>query len=92
MSNPNAKLIAKLIAQDSGSNPFQTDTIFHTVQCSKVRIVYCINGGVIAIVYHGSIRELKPVFVCLFDLILYVPSTIFQLYRDGSSWVEPVLS
>ena len=31
-------------------------------------------------------------FVCLFDLILNVPSTIFQLYRDGSSWVEPVLS
>ena len=28
----------------------------------------------------------------LFDLILYVPSTIFQLLRDGSSWVEPVLS
>ena len=31
-------------------------------------------------------------FVCLFDLILYVASTIFQLNRDGSSWVEPVLS
>ena len=31
-------------------------------------------------------------FVCLFDLILYVPSTIFQLNRDGSFWVEPVLS
>ena len=31
-------------------------------------------------------------FVCLFDLILYVPSTIFQLNRDGSSWVEPVLA
>ena len=30
--------------------------------------------------------------VCLFDLILYVPLTIFQLNRDGSSWVEPVLS
>ena len=28
--------------------------------------------------------------ICLFDLILNVPSTIFQLYRDGSSWVEPV--
>ena len=27
----------------------------------------------------------------LFDLILYVPSTIFQLNRDGSSCVEPVL-
>ena len=31
-------------------------------------------------------------FVCLFDLIFYVPSTIFQFNRDGSSWVEPVLS
>ena len=30
--------------------------------------------------------------LCLFDLILYVQSTIFQLYRDGSSWAEPVLS
>ena len=29
---------------------------------------------------------------CLSDLILYVPSTIFQLNRDGSSWVEQVLS
>ena len=29
---------------------------------------------------------------CLFDLILYVPSIIFQIYRDGSSWVERVLS
>ena len=28
----------------------------------------------------------------VFALILYVPSTIVQLYRDGSSWVEPVLS
>ena len=29
---------------------------------------------------------------CLFDLILNVPSTIFQLYKDRSCWVEPVLS
>ena len=28
----------------------------------------------------------------LFDLILYVPASIFQLNRDGSSWVDPVLS
>ena len=28
----------------------------------------------------------------LFDLILYVPVNTFQLCRDGSSWVEPVLS
>ena len=30
-------------------------------------------------------------FVCLFDLIHYIQSTNFQLCRDGSSWVEPVL-
>ena len=34
----------------------------------------------------------RACWFCLFDLILYVPSTIFQLNRDGSSWVEPVLS
>ena len=28
----------------------------------------------------------------LFDLILYVSSTIFQINRNRSSWVEPVLS
>ena len=28
----------------------------------------------------------------MFDLILYVPSTIFQLYRDESSLGESVLS
>ena len=40
---------------------------------------------------HFVIIFSKTRFV-LFDLILYVPSTIFQLNRDGSSWVEPVLS
>ena len=30
--------------------------------------------------------------IVMFNLILYVPSTIFQLNRDRSSWVEPVLS
>ena len=30
--------------------------------------------------------------ICLFDFILYVPLTIFKLYRDESSWVEPVIS
>ena len=36
--------------------------------------------------------QLSSEALCLFDLILYVPLTIFQLNRDGSSWVEPVLS
>ena len=29
---------------------------------------------------------------CLYNLILYIPSTIFQLNKKGFSWVEPVLS
>ena len=33
-----------------------------------------------------------PHLLFLLDLILYVLSTIFQLCRDGSSWVELVLS
>ena len=37
-------------------------------------------------------KKLSIKVLRLFDLILYVPSTIFQLNRDGSSWVEPVLS
>ena len=38
-----------------------------------------------------SINHISAVlFVCLIDLILYVPTTIFQLNRDESSWVEPV--
>ena len=40
----------------------------------------------------GIIPLLNCPLFCLFDLILYVPSTIFQLNRNGSSWVEPVLS
>ena len=41
-----------------------------------------------------STQREESISICqiLFDLILYVPSTIFQLNRDGSSWVEPVLS
>ena len=38
-----------------------------------------------------SLAQIRP-NICLFDLILYVPSTIFQLCRAKSSWVEPVLS
>ena len=48
--------------------------------------------GNIIIVLNIFIQIRTDSFVCLFDLILYVPSTIFQLNRDGSSWVEPVLS
>ena len=36
--------------------------------------------------------NVKQVSFCLFHLILYVPTTIFQLCRDRSSLDEPVLS
>ena len=42
--------------------------------------------------FFTSSLILSILFVCLFVLILYVPSTIFQLNRDGSFLVEPVLS
>ena len=32
------------------------------------------------------------IHVCLFDLFLYVPSTIFQLYRDGSPGLNQYLA
>ena len=41
---------------------------------------------------EGRYAERDIVQVCFFfNLILYLPSTIFQLNRDRSSWVEPVL-
>ena len=44
--------------------------------------------------FNNTRAQMLDLFIkwFLFDLILYVPSTIFQLNRDGSSWVEPVLS
>ena len=39
-----------------------------------------------------QLKSMESVLFVLFDLILYVPSTIFQLNRDGPSRVEPVLS
>ena len=42
--------------------------------------------------YSDHVCDIEGCCFCLFDLILYVPLTIFQLYRDGSFLVEPVLS
>ena len=39
-----------------------------------------------------SALKVLEFLLVLFDLILYNPSTIFQLNRDGYSWIEPVLS
>ena len=47
-----------------------------------------VRGGNVIIPFALEIGSGQK-FVCL---ILYVPSTIFQLNRDRSSWIEPVLS
>ena len=39
-----------------------------------------------------SLQRILQFLFVLFDLIFYVPSTNIQLCRDGSSWVEPVIS
>ena len=69
------------------------NTLYLIIQCLNYWILlyavtFCLSMKKIALTF----KHLFPPFVCLFDLILYVPSTIFQLNRDGSSWVEPVLS
>ena len=52
--------------------------------------------GEIDDIEHNKGSQIYPrnqvITFVLFEFILYVPSTIFQLHRDGSSWVEPVLS
>ena len=53
---------------------------------------------VIFMLYHSVKKSSKAKQIwnfngfCLFDLIFYIPVNNFQLCRDGSSWVEPVLS
>ena len=54
----------------------------------KVPFVFKI---LVLFIFEWPLKTDFSVFV-LFDLILYAPSTIFQLNRDGSSWVKPVLS
>ena len=62
---------------------------------SGKNIILCILKGEMPFKLHTKKKNSRKKYVCLpflFDLILYVPSTIFQLNRDGSSWVDPVLS
>ena len=52
----------------------------------------CVYVDCVFVCYFPGTIDIVHFVLFLFDLILYVPSTIFQLHRDGSSWVEPVLS
>ena len=51
---------------------------------AHINSFFCVESGISIYIQQSNF--------CLFDLILYVPSTTFQLNRDRSSWVEPVLS
>ena len=67
------------------------NTVLLIVYTSSLIIKNCRSR--LSAVVGKMVDHCAEVFVfCLFDLILYVPSTIFQLNRDRSSWVEPVLS
>ena len=59
--------------------------VAHTYSGSVVECLTRDRGAVVSSLIY------KKNFVW-FDFILYVPSIIFQLKRDGSSLVEPVLS
>ena len=57
----------------------------------EITMDYQNNHGKLIIDYTSKIILTLHKTVISIVLILYVPSTIFQLNRDGSSWVEPVL-
>ena len=61
--------------------------VFHKIHCGAVSI----EQHKFFATAHNLKVTMSSHRLILFDLILYVPSTIFQLNRDGSSWVEPVL-
>ena len=69
----------------SNDNDFQEDQRAY----NTVRAMFGFFAKFIKMVPY---QVLQLICLFLFDLILYVPSTIFQLNRDVSSWVEPVLS
>ena len=54
--------------------------------------LWSVIAGILLVIFTCFLISIRVKRLDLFDLILYVPSTIFQLNRDGSSRVEPVLS
>ena len=66
---------------------FQVNIVFPSFFTYCLTPSRALSAGVLFIISDRAV----PCFVCLFDLILYVPSTIFLLCRDGYFWIEPVL-
>ena len=61
------------------------------IECIPLKLILHKDLNKLGNINIGSFKK-EITYLLLFDLILYVPSTNFQLNRDGSSWVEPVLS
>ena len=55
------------------------------MECQPQNPEFRNNAGIVHPSRIGNQLKEAKCFVCLFDLILYVQSTIFQLNRDGSS-------
>ena len=55
-------------------------------------VVICVYKAFKLFCCFSGLKCTNFLIVCLFELILYVPSTIFQVNMDGSSWVETVLN
>ena len=45
----------------------------------------------LSVPYNPTGISVSDISICLFNWILYIPSTIFHLCMDGSSCVDPVL-
>ena len=45
----------------------------------------------LSVPYNPTGISVSDISICLFDWILYIPSTIFHLCMDGPTCVEPVL-
>ena len=59
--------------------------MMNTVKISKIVTLIVRNTHSVKIDFgHNGFKEKGLFMNHLFDLILYVPSTIFQLYRDES--------
>ena len=80
------------LASRSNSSCFRNVVIVVVVVVVAVFVEVAIEDVFLWNFINKGYKYMIKARVCLFDLILYVPSTIFQLNRDGSSWVELVLS
>ena len=81
-------LIQEFSPRGEGGEGVQAEKKLHCLEKNSGKLFFCFSPNLQLL---NSFTEVGVPFF-LFDLILFVPSTIFQLYRCRSSWIEPVLS